>query len=58
MRYYFRYYFIYKTRDINGNITSVGISRNYYNKNEMWENLEFQRLCGFECIPKVEEVFY
>lgn len=51
-----KFYFIYKTRNEAGDITSMGFSRLYDDKDEMWENLEFQRLCGYECRPMVEVV--
>lgn len=53
----YNFYFIFRTRNEAGIITSMGFSPVYEKKEEMWENLEFQRLCGYECIPKVEEVF-
>lgn len=52
-----RYYFIYKTYNEVGEIVKMGFSRRYTDKDEMWENLEFQRMCGFECRPFVEDVY-
>lgn len=49
-----RFYFTYATRNENGIITSLGFSRFYADKEEMWANLEFQRLCGYEVRPFVD----
>lgn len=50
-----KFYFIYRTRNDEGIITSMGFSSLYDTKEEMWENLEFQRLCGYEVLPKVQD---